>query len=140
VVDFIDLPTRPARTRLLAALREAVADDPAPVQVFPMSRFGLVELSRKRLGPSLAEMLGRRCPACEGAATLPALRWRAEQLLHELAKLPPGRVSVLAAPDLHDYLSGTGRGVWEAVASRYGIALGRDQSLAPGRHRIEEPS
>jgi ribonuclease E len=125
---------------VLAALRDAVAGDPAPVQVFAMSRFGLVEISRKRIGPSLAEMLGRPCPVCDGAGTLPGLRWRAEELMQKLAKLPPGRVTVLAAPDLHDYLSGTGRAAWQAFAGRYGraVALGVDQSLAPGSHRIEE--
>ena len=81
VVDFIDLPAAGARARVLAALRDAVADDPAPVQVFPMSRFGLVAISRKRSGPSLAELLGRPCPVCAGAGALPALRWRAEQLI-----------------------------------------------------------
>jgi ribonuclease G len=140
VIDFIDLPARAARDRVLEALRDAVADDPAPVQVFAMSRFGLVDISRQRTGPSLAEMLGRPCPACAGAGTLPALRWRAEELFHQLAKLPPRRVTVLAAPDLHDYLNGAGRRAWEAVASRYGVSLRRDQSLAPGRHRIEELS
>ena len=142
VVDFIDLPTRAARARVLAALRDAVAGDPAPVQVFAMSRFGLVEISRKRIGPSLAEMLGRPCPVCDGAGTLPGLRRCAEQLMQELTKLPPGRARVLAAPDLHDYLSGTGRAAWETFAGRYGhaIALGIDRSLAPGSHRIEELS
>jgi ribonuclease G len=140
VVDFIDLPTRAARARLLAALREAVAADPAPVQVFAMSRFGLVEISRKRTGPGLAELLGRPCRVCEGAGTLPGLRWCAERLIGELAKLPPGRVRVLAAPDLHDYLCGTGRAAWQSFANRYGhvITLAIDQTLAPGSHRIEE--
>jgi ribonuclease G len=138
VVDFIDLPARTARARVLAALREAVADDPAPVQVFPISRFGLVEMSRKRIGPSLAEMLGRPCPWCEGAGTLPALRWRAEQLIHRLAELPPGKVMVLAAADLHAYLSE--RGAWQAVANRHGVSLRRDPSLAPGAYRLEERS
>jgi Rne/Rng family ribonuclease len=140
VVDFIDLPARTVRARVLAALRDAVADDPAPVQAFAMSRFGLVEISRKRIGPSLAEMLGRPCPTCAGGGVQPALRWRAEQLMHRLAELPPGGVSVLAAPDLHDYLSGTGRDAWEAFANPYGIALRRDPSLVPGDYRIEERS
>jgi Rne/Rng family ribonuclease len=142
VVDFIDLPTRPARVRLLSALRDAVTDDPAPVQVFWMSRFGLVEISRRRMGPSLAEMLARPCPVCDGAGTLPSLRWRAEQLMRELAESPPGMRSVLAAPDLHDYLSGTGRAAWEAFVGRRGhaVALRCDQSLAPGGYRIEELS
>jgi Rne/Rng family ribonuclease len=140
VVDFIDLPARAARARVLAALRDAVAHDPAPVQVFTMSRFGLVEISRKRTGPSLAELLRRPCPACDGEGTLPGLRWCAERLIEQLTKLSPARVRVLAAPDLHDYLCGTGRAAWDAFAGRYGqpIALRVDQSLAPGSHRIEE--
>jgi ribonuclease G len=140
VVDFIDLPARAARARVLAALREAVAGDAVPVQVFAMSRFGLVEISRKRMGPSLAELLRRPCPACDGEGTLPGLRWCAERLIEELTKLSPGRLTVLAAPDLHDYLCGTGRAAWEAFAARHGqpIALRVDQSLAPGSHRIEE--
>ena len=90
VVDFIDLPTRAARARVLAALRDALAGDPAPVQAFSMSRFGLVEISRKRTGPSLAQLLGRPCPTCDGAGTAPGLRWRAEALMRALAGLPHG--------------------------------------------------
>lgn len=138
VVDFIDLPARTSRARVLGALREAVAGDPAPAQVFAMSRLGLVEISRKRLGPSLAEMLGRQCPSCAGAGTLPALRWRAEQLVRELDTPAPARLRVLAAPDLYDYLTGAGGGAWETVANQYGISLGRAPSLAPGDYRIEE--
>jgi Rne/Rng family ribonuclease len=140
VVDFIDLPAGAARARVLDVLRDAVAADPAPVQVFGMSRFGLVEISRKRVGPSLAELLNRPCPVCAGAGTLPALRWRAQELLRELSKSRPRRLAVLAAPDLHDYLSREGRAAWQACAGRYGhaIALGVDPTLAPGSHRIED--
>ena len=140
VVDFIDLPARAARVRVLGALRDALAHDPVPVQAYSMSRFGLVEISRKRTGPSLAELLGRSCPACEGAGTVPGLRWRAEDLMRAMGGLPPGRLTVLAAPDLHDYLSGAGRAAWQAFAGRYGdrVELRIDQSLAPGTHRIEE--
>jgi Rne/Rng family ribonuclease len=140
VVDFIDLPARAARARVLTALRDALADDPAPVQAFSMSRFGLVEISRKRSGPSLAELRGRPCPTCDGAGTVPGLRWRVDELLRALTRLPAGRVAVVAAPDLHDYLCGAGRAVWQAFAARHGdrLALRIDQSLAPGSHRIEE--
>ena len=62
VVDFVDLEARRDRAELLGALRAAFADDPAPVQVFPMTALGLVPISRKRTGPSLAEELGRACP------------------------------------------------------------------------------
>jgi ribonuclease G len=140
VVDFIDLPARTARARVLAALRDVLARDPVPAQAFSMSRFGLVEISRKRTGPSLAELLGRACPVCDGAGTVPGLRWRAEDLMRALANLLPGQTTVLAAPDLHDYLNGTGRAAWQTFLGRYGdrVELCIDPSLAPGSHRIEE--
>jgi ribonuclease G len=59
VIDFVDLEAKPDRAHLLAALRGAFADDPAMVQLSPMSPLGLVELSRQRTGPTLAERLGR---------------------------------------------------------------------------------
>ena len=62
VIDFVDLESKRDRARLHAALRQALADDPATVQLYPMSPLGLVELSRQRLGPSLAELLGRAAP------------------------------------------------------------------------------
>jgi ribonuclease G len=139
VIDFIDLPARRARARLLGALRAAVADDPEPVQVFEMSRFGLVELSRRRSGPSLAEMLTRPCGACAGAGRIANLAWRARRLMRELALRPPTQLEAHVAPDLYEYLCGPGRAVWQAFAPRYAsVALAADRCLPPGSHRIEE--
>jgi ribonuclease G len=66
VVDFIDLMDAAARKQVVECLRTAVAEDPADVWVGGMSRLGLVELTRKRRGPTLAELMTRRCSMCEG--------------------------------------------------------------------------
>ncbi len=60
VVDFIDMENRNRRDQVVDALRQAVAVDPAIEWVGNMSRLGLVELLRKRTGPSLAEMWSMR--------------------------------------------------------------------------------
>jgi len=65
VIDFVDLDARSDRARLGAALRAAFAEDPADIQLYPMSPLGLVELSRQRTGPSLAERQGRVRPEPE---------------------------------------------------------------------------
>ncbi len=65
VIDFVDLEAKRDRTRLDVALRKAFASDPAAVQIYPMSPLGLVELSRERTGPSLAEQLGSVTPTLE---------------------------------------------------------------------------
>lgn len=56
VVDFIDLENRNKREQVLARLREAAAIDPAIEWIGNMSRLGLVEILRRRRGPTLAEM------------------------------------------------------------------------------------
>lgn len=66
VVDFIDLKNVVARRQVVDCLRAATALDSAPVWIGAMSRLGLVELTRKRRGPTLVEMLTRQCPTCEG--------------------------------------------------------------------------
>jgi Ribonuclease G/E len=56
VVDFIDLENRNKREQVMEALRAAAAIDPAIEWVGNMSRLGLVEILRRRRGPTLAEM------------------------------------------------------------------------------------
>jgi len=60
VVDFIDLENRNKREQVMEALRAAAAIDPALEWVGNMSRLGLVELKRRRGGPTLAEMWSKR--------------------------------------------------------------------------------
>jgi ribonuclease G len=140
VVDFVDLAAKRDRARLLATLRAALADDPAPAEVLPMSSLGLVHVSRRRSGPSLAEQLGRSCPCCAGSGLLPSLRRRSEELMRDLAGRAAGRVGAAVAPDLHAYLTGAAATVWKTFGEREGRApaLQVDGSLGPGGYRIEE--
>jgi ribonuclease G len=66
VADFIDLRARELRQRVADELRAAAAGDPQPVWVGGMSRLGLVEMTRPRSGPSLADLLLEDCGACGG--------------------------------------------------------------------------
>jgi ribonuclease G len=140
VVDFIDLEAKSERQRLLQTLRTALADDPTPAEAFPMSPLGLVQISRRRTGPTLAERFGRSCPTCGGGGLLPSLRRGCEGLMAELARRPPARLRARIAPDLHAYLGGAAAAVWQAFGERQGAApvLEVDALLAPGDYRIEE--
>ena len=74
VIDFIDLKAAAARARVVDALKAATAGDPAPCWIGQMSRLGLVEMTRRRRGLSLAEMLTASCAACAGMGRVPAMR------------------------------------------------------------------
>ena len=70
VIDFIDMMQNKNQREVEARLRNAVYDDRARVQIGRISRFGLLEMSRQRLRPSLEESSQIVCPRCSGQGTI----------------------------------------------------------------------
>lgn len=70
VIDFIDMGPQKHQREVETRLREAVRQDRARVQIGKISRFGLLEMSRQRLRPSLGESSYLTCPRCSGAGTI----------------------------------------------------------------------
>ena len=67
VVDFIDMDSSAHQSAVEKTLRDALKTDRAKVQVGRISNFGLLELSRQRLRPSLLELHSKTCPMCNGS-------------------------------------------------------------------------
>lgn len=70
VIDFIDMVNPNNQRAVEEALQEALSIDRARMQVGRITRFGLLEMSRQRLRPSLSESLHTVCPRCEGRGTV----------------------------------------------------------------------
>jgi ribonuclease E len=70
VIDFIDMMNNKHQREVEARLKEALKIDRARVQVGRISRFGLLEMSRQRLRPSLGESSHLPCPRCSGQGTI----------------------------------------------------------------------
>ncbi|MDH3421095.1 MAG: Rne/Rng family ribonuclease, partial [Gammaproteobacteria bacterium] len=66
VIDFIDMGPQRNQREVENRLREAVRQDRARIQIGRISRFGLLEMSRQRLRPSLGEATQSICPRCNG--------------------------------------------------------------------------
>jgi len=101
VIDFIDMLANKHQREVESRLKESVYHDRARVQIGRISRFGLLEMSRQRLRPSLGESSQIVCPRCNGQGTirdveslsLSVLRLLEEEALKEntgriLARLP----------------------------------------------------
>ncbi len=101
VIDFIDMMQNKNQREVETRLRNAVYDDRARVQIGRISRFGLLEMSRQRLRPSLEESSQIVCPRCSGqgkirdveSLSLAVLRLLEEEALKDntgkiLAKIP----------------------------------------------------
>lgn len=70
VIDFIDMSSNRNQRAVENRMRDALEADRARVQVGRISRFGLLEMSRQRLRPSLGETIATVCPRCDGQGTI----------------------------------------------------------------------
>jgi len=70
VIDFIDMQNKSNQREVEKRMEKALGMDRARVQVGRISRFGLLEMSRQRLRPSLGETTFRVCPRCSGQGTI----------------------------------------------------------------------
>ena len=70
IIDFIDMEKRENQRLVQVALRRALAADRSKIQVGPMSRFGLVEMTRQRQRPSHKLVASAECPYCAGTGAI----------------------------------------------------------------------
>lgn len=84
VIDFIDMQPIKNQRAVENRMREALSLDRARVQLGRISRFGLLEMSRQRLRPSLGETTSKVCPRCEGHGTIRSTKSLALSILRLL--------------------------------------------------------
>lgn len=70
VIDFIDMREEKHRREVERTLREAIKTDRARTKVLKISRFGIVEMTRQRVRPSLKHSMYRECPYCKAAGLI----------------------------------------------------------------------
>ncbi|GBE69379.1 TPA: ribonuclease E [Enterobacter roggenkampii] len=142
VIDFIDMtPVRHQRA-VENRLREAVRQDRARIQISHISRFGLLEMSRQRLSPSLGESSHHVCPRCSGTGTvrdneslsLSILRLIEEEALKENTK----EVHAIVPVPIASYLLNEKRAAVSAIEARQGgvrcIIVPNDHMETPHYH------
>ncbi|XTZ36907.1 ribonuclease E [Salmonella enterica] len=139
VIDFIDMtPVRHQRA-VENRLREAVRQDRARIQISHISRFGLLEMSRQRLSPSLGESSHHVCPRCSGTGTirdneslsLSILRLIEEEALKENTQ----EVHAIVPVQVASYLLNEKRAAVSAIEARQGgircVIVPNDQMETP---------
>jgi len=108
VIDFIDMFASKHQRSVENRLREALRQDRARVQIGRISKFGLLEMSRQRLRPSLDEGSGILCPRCHGHGTIRGIESTALSILRlmeeEARKDNTGRVVADVPVDVATYL------------------------------------
>lgn len=86
IIDFIDMEKESHREKVLDALKEDVVKDRARTNVMSMSSLGLVEMTRKRIRPSLIKTLCEPCAYCEGKGYVKRKSTLANEIFRELER------------------------------------------------------
>ena len=155
VIDFIDMESKKHNAMVERRLKEALKNDRARIQLGHISHFGLLEMSRQRLRPSLAETSFVVCPTCGGTGHLRSTESAAVHVLRSIEeeaarKIPavharsergspvteflvhlPGAVALYILNHKRERLS--------EIETRYGlrVTFAADDSLPTGQMRIE---
>jgi len=139
VIDFIDMESKKNQQAVEDRLRDAVRMDKARIQIGRISRFGLLEMSRQRLRPSLGEATHSVCPRCSGMGTIRSVESMALAVLRligeEARKDRTARVVAQLPVDVATFLINEKREWLNEVESRGNV----DIILVPNPN-IETPN
>jgi ribonuclease E len=139
VIDFIDMAPLRNQRAVENRLRECLREDRARVQVGRISRFGILEMSRQRLRPSLGEAHQAMCPRCGGRGYVrgvESLGLSVLRLIEEgAAKEKTARMVVQLPISVASFLLNEKRANLAAIEKRYGAHL----FLVPNPH-LETPA
>jgi ribonuclease E len=138
VIDFIDMTPARNQREVENRLREALKQDRARVQVGRISRFGLLEMSRQRLRPSLGESSQLVCPRCRGQGTIRGVESLALSILRiveeEAMKENTQRILAQLPVDVATFLLNEKRRGILDIEQRQGVEV----ILLPNQH-LETP-
>ena len=143
VIDFIDMESKKHNAMVERRLKESLRHDRARIQVGRISHFGLLEMSRQRLRPSIAEQTFITCPHCMGRGTIRSVESSALQVLRAIeeegAKRRSAEINVHVATDVALWLLNRKRERLSEIEARFGMSVffQPDEKLMGPALRIE---
>ena len=143
VIDFIDMESRRNNAAVEKRLKDALKQDRARIQVGSISHFGLLEMSRQRLRPSLAETSFMPCPHCGGSGHVRGTESSALHVLRAIeeegGKRRSAEIVVHVAGSIALYILNHKRVRLAEIEQRFGlqVTFEADDALLPPDMRIE---
>jgi len=109
VVDFIDMAKQEHRQRLYDRIKEAMSHDPTKHNILPLSKFGLMQITRQRVRPEMDIDVTEKCPTCLGTGKVgPSLLFLEELKNHVESKILEfklGKLEIHVHPFVASYIN-----------------------------------
>ena len=127
VIDFIDMEETRHQRQVEHKVKDAMRHDRARIQIGRISAFGLLEMSRQRLRPSLLEHSTEICPHCAGTGRIRSLESAALHALRAIeeegVRRRAGEIVVSVPPNVALYLLNQKRHTLSEIEKRYGFSV-----------------
>lgn len=108
VIDFIDVRNPANKKELFNALKEAMSTDRAKHTILPMSKFGLIQITRQRVRPEINITTTEECPSCNGSGKIEATILIQEKITSQLGylwqNLGHKKITLVVHPYIASYL------------------------------------
>ena len=143
VIDFIDMEENKNRISVEKKLKESMKKDRARIQIGEISHFGLLELSRQRLRPSIVENSSELCPHCAGSGRIQSIEVSAVQILRAIEEegAPDDiiGVKVFAHSDVILHILNKKRSQLNEIENGYKILIdfNNDNTIIPPQKKLE---
>ena len=143
VIDFIDMEEGKNRNLVEKKLKESMRKDRARIQIGEISNFGLLELSRQRLRPSVVENSSELCPQCGGSGRIQSIEVSAIQILRSIEEEGNSAdtisVKITAHSDVILHILNKKRTQLGEIETRYNILIDfiNDNSIIPPQKKLE---
>ncbi len=109
VIDFIDMTMEENKKRVVQELKKEFSKDRSTSKIADMSDFGLIEMTRQRIRPSLLQNISEPCPYCNGVGLIPTKGTIVARLERWIRRYKAGnfdrRLIIQVHPDMYEYLS-----------------------------------
>lgn len=105
VVDFIDMHTQEHRQLVYEKIKEAMLNDRAKHNILPLSKFGLMQITRQRVRPELSVETLEKCPTCRGTGEISPSIVFEEELFNNLSFLVSNQALRYITMKVHPYVA-----------------------------------
>ncbi len=127
IVDFVDMAKAEHRKELFDVMTEEMKKDKARHTILPLSKFGLMQITRQRVRPVIEVDVQEKCPFCDGTGTIKSSMVVVDEIESNLRYLSTSqnnkRLTIITHPYIHAYLTKGFCSIRRKWQKKYGIKL-----------------
>ena len=132
VVDFIDMQQQENKVKVFERMKAAMEADRTKHSILPLSRFGLMQITRQRVRPEMHINTRETCPTCDGTGEISPSILVVERIEHQLSELAKKSKDKTIAIRMHPFIAAyINKGFFSSIKSKWARKYGRKIKINP---------